>query len=219
VPTIQVVRDLLRSIRTLCGKVEDCTDAVNLPLRARHKDGSIRFYSLSLALLQEKFPTAVWRYSHAAQPISGFSHNSISEEREAALARGDFYSQFAAVFSGHRSFQGFHHRTGKGSVVMELFCAVAHRYTCILAKKLIVGSLIDILKASKPTHIVNENSLVSGFAARNIMKQTAELLTMFDRNTALPSIRIGRGDDITMALRVGPNRGLLVGDRILLVLC
>src|SRR5882762_11725832 len=91
--TIQVIRDLLRSICTLRGKVEDCTDAVNLSLRARHKDGSIRFYPLSLAIFQEKFPTAVGRHGHAPQSISGFSCNSISEEREATLARGDFRSE------------------------------------------------------------------------------------------------------------------------------
>src|ERR1700756_4527051 len=112
-PTIQVVRDLLCRLCTLRGKVKDCPDAVNLPLWARHKDGSIRLYPLSLALLQEKFPMAVWRHRHAPQSISGFSCNSISEEREATLAPGASYSQFAAVFSGHRSLQGFHHRTGK----------------------------------------------------------------------------------------------------------
>src|ERR1700675_5132426 len=112
-PTIQVVRDLLHRICTLREKCEDCTDGGNLSLRARHKDGSIRLYPLSLALLQEKFPTAVGRHCHAPQSISGFSCNSISEEREATLARGDFYSQFADVFRRHRSLQGFHQRTGK----------------------------------------------------------------------------------------------------------
>src|SRR5258708_31543414 len=125
-PTIQVVRDLLRRVCTLRSKVEDCTDAVNLSLRARHKDGSIRLDPLSLALLQEKFPAAVWRHGHAPQSISGFSCNSISEEREATLARGDFYSKFAAVFSPHRSLQGFHHRTGKGSIIIDFFSAVPH---------------------------------------------------------------------------------------------
>src|SRR6266436_9400500 len=79
--------------------------------------------------------------------------------------------------------------------------------------------LINILKATKATHIVNENSLVWGLAAGYIMKQTTELFSMFNRNTTLPSIRVGRRDDITMALCIRLNRGLLIGDGVLLVLC
>jgi len=82
-----------------------------------------------------------------------------------------------------------------------------------------MGSFINILKAPPAAHVVDKNRLVLRSATRDIMKEPTEFLSMFDRDTTLPGVGIGRYDDIAMALRVCLNRSLLIGYGILLVLC
>src|SRR5258706_15521266 len=102
---------------------------------------------------------------------------------------------------------------------MKLLCAVAHRYPCTLAKKLIVGSFINILKASPAAHVVNKDRFVLSVATHHISQKSSKFLSMFDLNPTLSSVRISRRHGIAMAVRVCLNGSFLVGDGILLLLC
>src|ERR1700686_2064739 len=102
---------------------------------------------------------------------------------------------------------------------MKLLCAVAHRYTCTPAQKLVVGSLVNILKASPATHVVDKNRFVSSVATDHISQKSSEFLSMFDLDPALSRVCVSRCHDITMAFRVCLNSSFLIDDGILLFLC
>src|SRR5258708_7650972 len=102
---------------------------------------------------------------------------------------------------------------------MKLLCAVAHRNTCTFAKKLIVSGLVNIVKASREAHIVDQNRFVLSVATYHISQKSSEFLSMFDLNPTLSSVRISRRHGIGMAVRVCLNGSFLVGDGILLLLC
>src|ERR1700675_2604645 len=102
---------------------------------------------------------------------------------------------------------------------MKLLCAVAHRYTCTPAKKLIVGSFINILKASPAAHVVDKNRFVSSVATDHISQKSSEFLSMTDLNPALSRVCISRRHDIAVAFRVCLNSSFLIDDGILLFLC
>src|SRR4029077_1322500 len=101
---------------------------------------------------------------------------------------------------------------------MKLFCAVAHRYTCTLAKKLIVGSFINILKTSPATHVVDENRFVLSPATDHISQKASEFLSMFDLDPTLSRVCVSRRYDIAVAFRVCLNGSFLVGDGVLLLI-
>src|ERR1700686_2387946 len=102
---------------------------------------------------------------------------------------------------------------------MKLLCAVAHGYTCTLAKKLIVGSFVNILKASPAAHVVNKNRFVLSVATYHISQKSSEFLSMFDLDPTLSRIRVSRRYDIAVAFRVCLNGSFLVGNRVLLLIC
>src|SRR5258706_9051317 len=102
---------------------------------------------------------------------------------------------------------------------MKLLCAVAHRYPCTLAKKLIVGSFINILKASPAAHVVNKDRFVLSVATHHISQKSSKFLSMFDLDPTLSRVCISRRHDIAVAFRVCLNGGFFVGDGVLLLFC
>src|ERR1700674_20583 len=102
---------------------------------------------------------------------------------------------------------------------MKLLCAVAHRYTCTLAKRFIVGSLINILKTSPAAHVVDKNRFVLSVATYHISQKSSEVLSMFDLDPTLSRVYVSRCHDIAVTFRVCLNGSFLVGDGILLLIC
>jgi hypothetical protein len=72
-----------------------------------------------------------------------------------------------------------------------LLCAIAHGNSRTPAKKLIVGSFINILKTPPAAHVINEDRFESGAATYHIREQSPEFLSMFDLDATLSGVCVG----------------------------
>src|ERR1700722_1169537 len=101
------------------------------------------------------FSPSIYIDYHSSETIKFRAALPESKLRKSLFPFVYSHSKFAAILSGHRSFQCFHYRAWKAAIICELLSAVMDRYPRFLAQIFIVCRFVRVLESTPAANVVD----------------------------------------------------------------
>jgi hypothetical protein len=177
---------------------------------------TVRFQGLAFALRQPAFRMSLLIDHLPVESERERATNAIAEASYPAVPGVHLHAKLPAILSRHHTFDVLDDARQQASIVVELFSAVGNLDAVSLADKLVMRTLVDVLEASPPTDIVDQDVIEVRFSCLNILDQFDQARPPVDPHSAASFVDISPNDSEIALLSVCRDGGCLVLYRIAL---